>query len=125
MNRTIIQYAPVWFGISIIGAFAVLSTKFLSKKLGEMLYIAIVPALGYMCITAVLLCIGSIGAGKLPTAMGEVFFLFGAETGFGAFQIIQTSLSSIFSLIIPPEFIVCIVLYILLFVINLLFFRSE
>ena len=113
-KRNVIQYAPVWFGISIIGLIFVFFTKYLSKKFGPMLCIVIVPSLGYMCITTVLMCLGSVGAGKLPTGLGEA--IFGAETGFAAFQVAQTSLSSIFSQIIPPEFIVRV------FIISFLFF---
>lgn len=126
-KRNVIQYAPVWFGISIIGLIFVFFTKYLSKKFGPMLYIVIVPSLGYMCITTVLMCIGSVGAGKLPTGLGEAIFLFGAETGFAAFQVAQTSLSSIFSQIIPPEFIVRVFIISLLFlgVISYICYRLE
>lgn len=115
INRTVTQYALVYFGISIVGLLAVLATKFLSKKLGQYFYMIVIPCLGYMVTMTVFLAIGSVGAGRLPKGVGETLFLFGAETAFGAFQIIQTSLSTIFSQIIPPQFIVCINLYYLLF----------
>ena len=105
-SRTIIQYAPVSFGISVVGLVCVLSTKKLGVKLGEYFYVIIVPCLGYMCIMGVFMLVGSVGVGKLPTGLGETLFLFGAETGFGGFQVLQTSMSSIFSQVIPSEFIV-------------------
>ena len=85
---------------------AIMFTKFAGKKLGHSFYLIVVPALSGLCILCAFLIVGSAGVGRLPTGVGETCFLIGIELGFACFQIIQTSLSSIFSTVIPPEFIV-------------------
>ena len=60
----------------------------------------------------IFLLVGSISIGKLPTGLGEAVFLIGAETSFGAFQVLQTSLSLIFSQVMPPEYLVSYIYFI-------------
>ena len=103
---TIIQYSPVWVGISFVGIAGVQIAKKSGQVLRSQHYLVIVPTLGYMCVMALFMAVGSVGLGRLPRGLGEAFFLFGAETGFGAFQVMQTTLSSIFSQLIPPQYIV-------------------
>lgn len=67
----------------------------------------IVPCIGGATIFSVLMCIGSIGLGKLPTGVGETMFIIGGMGGFGCFQVSQTTLSPVYSQIIPSEFLVC------------------
>ena len=103
---SIIQYAPVWVGISFVGISGVQIAKYAGKKLDQYHYLIIVPVIGYLCVMCCFAAVGAVGVGRLPTGMGETFFLFAAETAFGGFQILQTTCSSIFSHVIPPQYIV-------------------
>ena len=66
----------------------------------------IVPVIGFMTIFSCFMCVGGVGLGKLPTGVGEALFIIGALGGFGCFQMSQTTLSPVYSQIIPAEFIV-------------------
>merc|ERR1712137_800866 len=103
---SIIQYAPVWVGISFVGIAGVQVAKYAGKKLDQYHYLIIVPSIGYLCVMCCFAAVGAVGVGRLPTGMGETFFLFAAETSFGVFQVLQTTCSSIFSHVIPPQYIV-------------------
>ena len=103
---SIIQYAPVWVGISLLGISCVQLAKHAGKWLGSFHYLIIVPNLGLLCILAVLMTVGAIGVARLPVGVGESCFVAGGIVAFGAVQISQTTLSSIFSHGIPAEYIV-------------------
>ena len=103
---SVLQYSPVWIGISFMGLAGVQIAKVTGKKLRSLHYLIIVPTLGYLCVLCVLFVVGCVGVGRLPKGVGETSFLFAAETSFGALQILQPTLTSIFSQVIPPEYLV-------------------
>ena len=103
---SVIQYAGVYFILSLVGICAVLLTKYLTGRLKDMQYLLLVPCLGYNVIVCVFCVIGTVGMDKIARWLGISFFLFGAETGFGAFQMSQTVCLSLFTQVVPPPYVV-------------------
>merc|ERR1712130_32212 len=83
-----------------------MGAKWAARRLGELLHLAIVPTIGYLCVMCALRAVGSVSIGSLPRGLGEACFLVGTETAFGAFQIIQIASMSIFSHLVPPTYLV-------------------
>merc|ERR1712137_15700 len=99
------QYSFAVLAIGIVGVVAVLISRTLTKKLQSWEFLVIVPCLGYICLMSVVACIGALGSEWLPQWLGIALFLFGIETVYGAFQILQTIVSSVFSHIIPRDYL--------------------
>ena len=102
---TTLEYAPVWIGISVMGIIGVQLAKYSGRWLKSHHYAIVVPTLLYLCLMCVLVVISTFHQ-KFPPGLGETLFLFGTETSFLAYQLLQTVLSSVFTQVVPMEFIV-------------------
>jgi len=104
-NWSVIQYSPVVLLLSIVGTVSALFSKTIGKKLKAWQHIVVIPSLGYIVLMCVVAIMGTPSVGLNPL-LGAFLFLFAVETMFFAFEILQTVLSTVFSLILPREFIV-------------------
>ena len=102
---SILQYAPVWLGISIMGIAGVQVAKYFGKWLKSYYFALVAPSLAYIGLMCILAKVSIPGMESTP-ALGESLFLVSAETNFLAYQLLQTVLSSLFTQIVPVEYIV-------------------
>jgi hypothetical protein len=100
------QYALILLLLGFIGVGAVFIARLIATRFSRLIPMTIVPILGYITFTCVCSLIGTMGAGKIPDYVTIPFFIFGMETMFGAFHIMQTMLGVIFANIIPRQYLV-------------------
>lgn len=104
--RSVVAYSSIFFIVSTVNVGGALAVRIIARKMTSFRYLVLVPGLGIVTIMCAISAIGVAGANTFPEALGVSLYLLSTFGSFASFQIEHTLLSTLFSSIIPREFVV-------------------